>query len=64
MVGRARRLAVESHREELGAMISALGDHGRVWSEARKTVGDVAAGVLIGSQSRAAVLVIQAAEAV
>lgn len=55
VVGRARRLAVESHREELKGMI-----HGHVWNEARNTVGDVAAGVLVG-KSRAAVLVVQSA---
>lgn len=58
VVGRARRLAVESHQKELREMII---QPGQVWREARKTVGDVAAGVLAGAKSRAAVVVVQAA---
>lgn len=51
---------MESHLEELKKMIADHG-HGHVWNEARNTVGDVAAGVLVGSKSRAAVLVVQSA---
>ena len=67
-VGRARRLAVQSHQDELSVLFHgrghASGTGGGSASEVRKTVGDVAAGILVGSQSTnpAALIVLQAAE--
>ncbi len=57
--GRARRLAVQSHQDELKMLLSShhMGQH----SEIRKTIGDVAAGLLVGGKSNAAFLVFQAA---
>jgi len=57
--GRSRRLAVESHHAELKTVIE---EHGNadVGSEVRKTVGDVAAAIVL-SQCDANVAVLQAA---
>jgi len=56
--GRARRLAVESHHQELRELLS---EHSYVGSEVRKTVGDVAT-ALITSRCPAALIVLQAAK--
>lgn len=65
-VGRARRLAAQSHQDELKTILGgsgyASGTGGGSVSEVRKTVGDVAAGLLAGSQNTAALIVLQAAE--
>lgn len=78
-VGRARRLAVQSHQDELNAILGGghsaghRGEHGHghagasssshlVGGEVRKTVGDVAACLLVGSANTAALIVLQAAE--
>lgn len=65
-VGRARRLAVQSHQDELKGILGghghASGTGGGFISEVRKTVGDVAAGVLAGSKNTAALIVLQAAD--
>jgi hypothetical protein len=65
-VGRARRLAVQSHQDELKTILGrgyASGTGGGSASEIRKTVGDVAAGVLAGSKNTAALIVLQTADA-
>ncbi|KDQ15147.1 hypothetical protein BOTBODRAFT_65764 [Botryobasidium botryosum FD-172 SS1] len=56
--GRARRLAVESHHQELRELLS---ENSYVGSEIRKTVGDVAT-ALITSRCPAALIVLQAAK--
>lgn len=65
-VGRARRLAAQSHQDELKDILGghghASGTGGGSTSEVRKTVGDVAAGVLAGSRNTAALIVLQAAD--
>ena len=57
VVGRGRRLAVESHHDELKVLFGRL----PVGGDVRKTVGDVCAGVLVGCTSPVALLVLQAA---
>jgi hypothetical protein len=66
VTGRSRRLAVESHRDEMKELMeeyssnSGSGSYGRVGSEVRKTLGDVASAfVLAGVGS--GVVVMQAA---
>jgi len=57
VVGRARRLAVESHAAELQTIIA---EHSSVSSDVSKTIGEVAAG-FVASATNANVLVMQAA---
>lgn len=57
VVGRSRRLAVESHHAELTAMVKNGGHH--LSGEFRKTVGDVASAIVIGGV-RADMFVLQA----
>ena len=59
IVGRARRLAAESHHEELKTL---LGENGHIGSEVRKTMGDVATAFVL-SGGNAGLLVVQAASA-
>lgn len=59
VVGRARRLAAESHHAELGKIFHGRAE-GHVRSEVRKTMGDVATAVVV-SGSIAGLLVVQAA---
>lgn len=64
-VGRARRLAAQSHQDELKTILGqgyASGTGGGSTSEIRKTVGDVAAGILAGSKNTAALIVLQTAD--
>ena len=58
IVGRGKRLAVESHREEMAQMFEDLG----ATSEVRKTAGDVAAALLLNPVS-GPMVVLQAAYA-
>jgi hypothetical protein len=60
-VGRARRLAAQSHQDELGAILGRAGGVA-AGNDVRKTVGDVATGLLVGSANTAALIVLQAAE--
>ncbi|KAF8313891.1 hypothetical protein DL93DRAFT_2228342 [Clavulina sp. PMI_390] len=68
--GRSRRLAAQSHQDEMNELLSGGGSSGLGASlnvsEVRKTVGDVAAGLLFagagGASSRAALVVFQAAD--
>jgi hypothetical protein len=57
VVGRSRRLAVESHHSELAAMVKGGGHH--LSGEFRKTVGDVASAIVIGGV-RADMFILQA----
>ncbi|THH32414.1 hypothetical protein EUX98_g1774 [Antrodiella citrinella] len=59
MCGRSRRLAVESHHTELKAVMEEHGN-AHVGNEVRKTVGDVAAAIVL-SQCEANIAVVQAA---
>lgn len=64
-VGRARRLAAQSHEDELKSILGgghASGTGGSSSSAIRKTVGDVAAGILAGSKNTAALIVLQTAD--
>jgi len=61
VVGRARRLAVESHEAELGVLLAEQGA-GQVGTEVRKTIGDVGCAFAI-SATKASLLVVQACEA-
>ncbi|KAF7355776.1 Cation/H+ exchanger [Mycena sanguinolenta] len=58
MLGRSRRMAVESHSAELHKLIASTG--ASIGSSVSKTVGDVGA-ALVASRSRASLLVLQAA---
>ncbi|KAJ7129154.1 potassium:hydrogen antiporter [Mycena epipterygia] len=58
MIGRSRRMAVESHQAELQRLISSNGTS--IGSAVPKTVGDVGA-ALVASGTRASLLVLQAA---
>ncbi|KAF8214100.1 potassium:hydrogen antiporter [Mycena galopus ATCC 62051] len=58
MLGRSRRMAVESHNAELQRLIASTG--GSIGSAVSKTVGDVGA-ALVASRSSASLLVLQAA---
>jgi len=63
IVGRSRRLAVESHHAELAAMVKEStnnGDH--LSSEFRKTIGDVASALVVGGIG-ADMIVLQAGRA-
>lgn len=66
VVGRARRLAVQSHQDELSVLFGGKGHvsgtGGGSVSEVRKTVGDVGAGLIVGSRSCVGLVVLQAAE--
>ncbi|KAG8692340.1 K(+)/H(+) antiporter [Ceratobasidium sp. 394] len=62
VVGRGKRLAVESHREEIGRMIEESGAERGMTSEVRKTAGDVACAFLV-SAVQGPVVVLQAAYA-
>jgi len=57
VVGRSRRLAVESHHAELTAMVKGGGHH--LSGEFRKTIGDVASAIVIGGL-RADMFILQA----
>ena len=59
LTGRSRRLAVESHTAELKELMD---EHGSVASEVKKTVGDVAASLII-TGTKASIVVLQAANA-
>ncbi|KAJ6515377.1 Sodium/hydrogen exchanger family-domain-containing protein [Mycena sanguinolenta] len=58
LLGRSRRMAVESHTVELNKLITSTG--ASIGSSVSKTVGDVGA-ALVASRSRASLLVLQAA---
>jgi len=58
VIGRSRRLAVESHHSELAGIIKEVG-HGHLSSEFRKTIGDVASALVVGGIG-ADMLVLQA----
>lgn len=60
-VGRSRRLAPQSHHDELGIILGRAGGVG-TGNDVRKTVGDVATGLLAGSTNTAALIVLQAAD--
>ena len=60
VMGRARRLASESHREELEELLEGRPE-GHVRSEVRKTMGDVATAFVVSGNS-AGLVVVQAAE--
>jgi hypothetical protein len=60
VVGRARRLAVESHTVELRAMLAEQ-SNSTVGTEVRKTIGDVGCAVAISS-TNSSLLVLQASE--
>lgn len=55
VVGRSRRLAVESHAAELSRMVNESGQ--LLGSSVSKTLGDVGASILVGGQ--ASLLVVQ-----
>ncbi|TFK52391.1 hypothetical protein OE88DRAFT_1628146 [Heliocybe sulcata] len=57
VIGRSRRLAVESHHQELKGLMD---EHGNVGSEVRKTIGDVATSFVV-TRSYAGIVVVQAA---
>jgi len=57
VVGRTRRLAVESHHVELRELLE---KNGQVGSEVRKTMGDVAT-AFVGSANAAGLVVVQSA---
>lgn len=57
VVGRSRRLAVESHRAELKELME---EHSSVGNEVKKTIGDVATSFVV-SGCKAGLVVIQAA---
>lgn len=57
VIGRGRRLAVQSHHDELKTILAR--QHG-IGGEVRKTVGDVAAGILAGYNNPVSLLVLQA----
>jgi hypothetical protein len=57
VAGRSRRLAVESHQQELKMLME---EHGSVGNEVRKTVGDVATAFVVAG-CKAGIVVIQAA---
>lgn len=59
MVGRARRLAVESHRAELDSIIAEQ-PHASISGDVTRTIGEVAAG-FVAAATNASVLVMQAA---
>ena len=61
-VGRARRLAGQSHEDELKSILGGGHASGTGGSSIRKTVGDVAAGILAGSKNTAALIVLQTAD--
>ena len=58
VVGRSRRLAVEDHSEELKGLMAANAA-GYMTSEVKKTIGDVAASLIV-SGSKASIVVLQA----
>lgn len=60
VLGRSRRLAVESHRAELQKLTAERGLN--VASDVSRTMGDVAA-ALVSTGARASLLVVQAARA-
>lgn len=60
-VGRARRLAAQSHHGELATILSRVGGVA-AGNDVRKTVGDVATGLLVGSINTATLIVLQAAD--
>ena len=66
VTGRSRRLAVESHRNELKELLeeynsgSVSGPYGRVGSEVRKTLGEVASALVLAGVG-SGVVVMQAA---
>ncbi|EPQ54638.1 hypothetical protein GLOTRDRAFT_77272 [Gloeophyllum trabeum ATCC 11539] len=57
VTGRSRRLAVESHHQELKGLME---EHGNVGPEVRKTIGDVATSFVI-TRSYVGIVVVQAA---
>ncbi|KIP06857.1 hypothetical protein PHLGIDRAFT_106504 [Phlebiopsis gigantea 11061_1 CR5-6] len=57
VAGRSRRLAVENHHAELKSLMD---EHGGVASEVKKTVGDVAAALIV-SGNKTSIVVMQAA---
>ena len=61
VIGRSRRLAVESHHTELAKLIKEAG-LGHLSSELRKTIGDVASALVVGGIG-ADMLVLQAGRA-
>ncbi|KAG8738387.1 K(+)/H(+) antiporter [Ceratobasidium sp. 414] len=62
VAGRGKRLAVESHREEIGRMAEESGAERGMVSEVRKTAGDVACALLV-SPVQGPMVVLQAAYA-
>ncbi|QRV92391.1 Sodium/hydrogen exchanger family [Ceratobasidium sp. AG-Ba] len=62
IAGRGKRLAVESHREEIVKMVEESGAERGVANEVRKTAGDVACALLVSAVS-GPMLVLQAAYA-
>jgi hypothetical protein len=48
IAGRGKRLAVESHREEIGQLVEEYGAERGTAGEVRKTAGDVACALLVG----------------
>ncbi|KAF9565112.1 hypothetical protein CPC08DRAFT_630409 [Agrocybe pediades] len=57
VTGRSRRLAVENHRKELKELMD---EHGRLGSEVRKTIGDVATAFVVAGVG-SGIVVLQAA---
>jgi hypothetical protein len=57
VAGRSRRLAVESHQQELKELTE---EHGSVGHEVKKTIGDVATAFVV-SGCKAGLVVVQAA---
>lgn len=57
LVGRSRRLAVETHSREIDDL---MGECGHVGSEVKKTIGDVATSFVL-SRCGSGVIVVQAA---
>ncbi|KAG9122515.1 K(+)/H(+) antiporter [Ceratobasidium sp. 392] len=62
VVGRGKRLAVESHREEIGEMVEECGAEKGMAGEVRKTAGDVACALLVNAV-QGPMVVLQAAYA-
>jgi hypothetical protein len=62
IAGRGKRLAVESHREEITQIVEQIGVERGVAAEIRKTAGDVA-GALLLSAVQGPMVVLQAAYA-
>jgi hypothetical protein len=62
VVGRGRRMAAESHHDELKTIMNDRGpQRARVAGDARKTVGDAATAFIISNTTDVSVLVVQAA---